>query len=152
MANDYVPFSQGSDTFEETYETFKSRLVISNSTGHLRFEPMPTDAWLAEYYNGGFSEEENSTYNVETQFQPLVVDVARGVRDFLREHGEIADDFTYHDHGFAFGVWSLASSSLGCGLRGTSPTRLGSTRAMCFAGGPSQPNHCVRLSQIFHTS
>jgi 2-polyprenyl-3-methyl-5-hydroxy-6-metoxy-1,4-benzoquinol methylase len=105
-----------SDDFTETYSGFTSRLVTDPNTGHMRFDPMPPDALLDQYYNGTFTRSEDQP-NPEKEFTPQILGVMRELKGYLQDVGGLKDGFTFHDVGCGFGatVWSM----LQLGVRAT---------------------------------
>jgi SAM-dependent methyltransferase len=115
------PYAEGSDKFQERYGDFSARLHVSHQTGHSTFMPKPTEEFLNNYYNGGFSGGGNETYSLEAQFSPSVIDVARGVRDHMRGVAKLGETFNYHDFGCAFGGLVYGFQQIGVRATGNEP-------------------------------
>ncbi len=102
------PYKEGVHEFCESYDGFTSQLMIDRSTGHMRFQPTPSNELLDRYYNGTFVRSEDEP-TPEKEFTPQVFEVIRGLKDYLQANADLPDDFTFHDVGCGFGasVWAM---------------------------------------------
>lgn len=119
----FTVYREGGQELAENYKDFSSKLVYYESTGHSRFEPIPTSEFLDDYYNGGFSGGGNDVYNLEAQFTPSVVDVARGVLAHMRSVSPLPDEFVFHDFGCAFGALVYGFQQIGAKASGNEPNK-----------------------------
>jgi hypothetical protein len=78
----FYRFREGEDDFTETYEGFTSRLMADPTTGHMRFDPMPSEELLDWYYNGTFTRSEDEP-TAEKEFTSQVLEVICGLKDYF---------------------------------------------------------------------
>jgi 2-polyprenyl-3-methyl-5-hydroxy-6-metoxy-1,4-benzoquinol methylase len=104
----FEPYQEGDDDFVESYEGFTSRLVIDTTTGHMQFDPTPSDELLDRYYNGTFVRSEDDP-TPEKEFNPQLLETIRGLKGYLQDTAGFAEGFTFHDVGCGFGasVWAM---------------------------------------------
>lgn len=104
----FRPFAERNDEFIEVYEGFTAQLMSDSSTGHMHFDPMPTDQLLNHYYNGTFTRSEDEP-NAEKEFTPQVLEAIRGLKGYLLETGGLTEEFSFHDVGCGYGaaVWAM---------------------------------------------
>ncbi len=101
-------FQLDSYALAASYGGVGASLIVNPVDGHARFHPMPSMDLIGAYYNGAFTRGEGAA-TPESEFQPGIIEVMRGLRDHMRHVGGFGDDFIYHDMGCGFGagVWGM---------------------------------------------
>lgn len=113
----YIPYSEGSDIFQETIGSEFVRLFVNPLDGFLKFLPTPSPESLSKFYNGSFIRSLEPP-TAEKEFTAEILNVAKGLKQKVQSLTSLSDNFTAHDIGCGFGALVYAFQQIGVNSSG----------------------------------